>query len=190
MAPRDGLRRATPACAHAINRDPGRVGAPTPVTCWRRRSRLSSDAIDIGAWDDFQIRADPAGDSPPCYFGWVIVELTKEYTFEAAHRLPCVAEGHKCSRLHGHSYKVEVEVRGPVDPATGWLVDFAIIDDAWAELHARFDHRNLNDVPGLENSTCENIAVYVFRALAPRVAHLSAVAVWETRDSRCTYRGG
>ena len=118
------------------------------------------------------------------------VELVKEYRFEAAHSLPRVAKGHKCSRVHGHSYKVEIEVRGPVDEATGWLIDFDVIDHSWAELHARFDHRNLNDVPGLENSTCENIAVYVWRALRPTVPQLSAVTIWETSDSKCTYRGG
>ena len=120
----------------------------------------------------------------------VNVELTKEYRFEAAHRLPRVAEGHKCARLHGHSYKVEIAVTGPVNPDTGWLIDFGVIDDAWAELHVKFDHHNLNDVPGLENSTCENIAVYVWRALRPRIPELSAVTVWETYDSKCTYRGG
>jgi len=119
----------------------------------------------------------------------VIVELTKEYTFEAAHRLPNVPAGHKCARVHGHSYRVEIEVRGPVDPRTGWLIDFGVMDDAWSELHARFDHRNLNDVPGLENSTCENIAVYVWEALKPRISALSAVVVSETGDSKCTYRG-
>ena len=118
------------------------------------------------------------------------VELTKEYRFEAAHRLPNVPEGHKCSRLHGHSYKVEISVAGPIDPVTGWLIDFGVIDDAWTELFTRFDHHNLNDVPGLENSTCENIAIYVWRALRPRIAPLSAVTVWETYDSKCTYRGG
>jgi 6-pyruvoyltetrahydropterin/6-carboxytetrahydropterin synthase len=119
----------------------------------------------------------------------VNVELTKEYRFEAAHSLPRVPAGHKCSRVHGHSYKIEVHVSGPVDPKTGWLIDFQVIDDAWAPLHERFDHRNLSDVPGLENSTCENIAVYVWNALRAQVAHLAAVTVWETGDSRCTYRG-
>ena len=118
------------------------------------------------------------------------VELTKEYRFEAAHQLPCVPEGHKCSRMHGHSYKVEISVAGPVDPATGWLIDFGVIDDAWTDLFLRFDHHNLNEVPGLENSTCENIAIYVWRALRPRIAVLSAVTVWETYDSKCVYRGG
>ena len=104
--------------------------------------------------------------------------------------LPCVPQGHKCSRLHGHSYKVEISARGPVDPATGWLIDFGVIDDVWAELFALFDHHNLNEVPGLENSTCENIAIYVWRVLRPRIEVLSAVTVWETYDSKCTYRGG
>ena len=117
------------------------------------------------------------------------VELVKEYRFEAAHSLPRVPEEHKCRRVHGHSYKVELRVSGPVNPETGWLIDFGVIDEAWAEMHARFDHRNLNDVPGLENSTCENIAMYVWRALRPRIPALSAVTIWETSDSKCTYRG-
>ncbi len=117
------------------------------------------------------------------------VELTKEYRFEAAHRLPRVPQGHKCSRTHGHSYKVEISVAGPVDPQTGWLIDFGVIDDAWAVLFDRFDHHDLNDVPGLENSTCENIAIYVWRELRPSIPPLSAVTVWETFDSKCTYRG-
>jgi 6-pyruvoyltetrahydropterin/6-carboxytetrahydropterin synthase len=119
----------------------------------------------------------------------VNVELVKEYRFEAAHSLPRVPAGHKCRRVHGHSYKVELAVSGPVDADTGWLVDFQVIDDAWAELFARFDHHDLNDVAGLENSTCENIAIYVWRAVKKAVPQLSAVTIWETGDSRCTYRG-
>jgi 6-pyruvoyltetrahydropterin/6-carboxytetrahydropterin synthase len=119
----------------------------------------------------------------------VEVELTKEYRFEAAHRLPRVPVGHKCQRLHGHSYKVEVVVRGPVDPETGWLIDFGVIDDIWNVLHTRLDHQNLNEVAGLENSTCENIAIYLWRELRPHIAVLDAVTVWETYDSKCTYRG-
>ena len=117
------------------------------------------------------------------------VELVKEYRFEAAHSLPRVPEGHKCRRVHGHSYKVDVRVSGPVDEKTGWLLDFGVIDDAWAELFARFDHHNLNEVPGLENSTCENISIYVFRALRAKIPQVSAVTIWETHDSSCTYRG-
>ena len=117
------------------------------------------------------------------------VDLTKEYRFEAAHSLPFVPAGHNCARVHGHSYKLEITVSGPVDPKTGWLIDFGVIDDAWHDLFLRFDHHNLNDVPGLENSTCENIAGFVWRALTPRIPALSAVTVWETYDSKCVYRG-
>ena len=119
----------------------------------------------------------------------MIVELRKEYRFEAAHRLPMVPPGHKCARVHGHSYRVDVHVSGQVDPATGWLVDFAVLDDAWAELHARLDHRYLNDVPGLENATCEILAHYIWKTMKLHVPHLSAISVWETVDAACTYRG-
>ena len=119
----------------------------------------------------------------------MLVELMKEYRFEAAHRLPRVAEGHKCSRVHGHSYKVEVYLTGPVNAETGWLIDFGVIDDVWATLFARLDHQYLNDVPGLENSTCEIISIYLFNEMKLTIAEVSAVTVWETYDSKCTYRG-
>jgi 6-pyruvoyltetrahydropterin/6-carboxytetrahydropterin synthase len=117
------------------------------------------------------------------------VELRKEYRFEAAHYLPKVPPGHKCARMHGHSYRVELALEGPVDPATGWLIDFAAIDDIWAPLHHAFDHHVLNEVPGLENSTCENLAAFVWRALKPRLSELRAVTIWETSDACCVYRG-
>lgn len=116
------------------------------------------------------------------------VELRKWFSFEAAHFLPRVPAGHKCARMHGHSYRIELVVEGPVDPETGWLIDFAELDEAWRPLHESFDHRVLNEVPGLENSTCENLAVYVFRALQARIPQLSAVTVWETADASCTFR--
>jgi 6-pyruvoyltetrahydropterin/6-carboxytetrahydropterin synthase len=119
----------------------------------------------------------------------VMVELKKQFFFEAAHHLPRVPAGHKCARVHGHSYRVELGLRGPVDPQTGWLLDFAAIDDAWSVLQQRFDHHMLNEVPGLENPTCENLCVYIWEALLPRLPQLSAVTVWETTDSCCTYRG-
>ena len=119
----------------------------------------------------------------------MIVELMREYRFEAAHQLPCVPSSHKCSNVHGHSYRVELFVTGPVNPQTGWLMDFGLIDDVWGELHARLDHHYLNDVPGLENSTCENVAGYIWKNVKERIPELSGVRVWETHDSWCTYRG-
>lgn len=118
------------------------------------------------------------------------VDLKKIFTFEAAHHLPRVPAGHKCSRVHGHSYRVEVVLRGPVNAETGWVVDFAVIDDAWLPLFRQFDHHMLNEVGGLENPTCENLCGFIWHALADKVPHLSAVTVWETADSCCTYQGG
>lgn len=120
----------------------------------------------------------------------MIVELTREYRFEAAHRLPRVPEGHKCARVHGHSYKIVLNVRGPVDPQSGWLVDFGVLDDVFAaRIHSRLDHRYLNDIPGLENSTCEILAGFIWNEVRQTIPDLSAVTVWETADASCTYRG-
>jgi 6-pyruvoyltetrahydropterin/6-carboxytetrahydropterin synthase len=119
----------------------------------------------------------------------LLVELKKIYAFEAAHHLPRVPAGHKCSRMHGHSYRVEVGLRGPVDPTTGWMVDFALIDDAWVHLFRQFDHHTLNDIAGLDNPTCENLCAFIWNAMAAKVPHLAAVTVWETADSCCTLRG-
>jgi 6-pyruvoyltetrahydropterin/6-carboxytetrahydropterin synthase len=121
--------------------------------------------------------------------GALLVELKKIYLFEAAHFLPRVPAGHKCSRMHGHSYRVEIGLRGPVDATTGWVVDFAVIDDAWVELFRQFDHHVLNEIAGLDNPTCENLCAFVWKAMAGRVPHLDMVTVWETADSCCTLRG-
>jgi len=118
------------------------------------------------------------------------VELVREFHFEAAHRLPRVPPDHKCHRMHGHSYRVEVQVAGEVDPDLGWLVDFgdiaARVDPV---LKQELDHRVLNDVPGLENATSEVLAAWLWRRLGPLVPHLSAITVHETCTARCTYRG-
>jgi 6-pyruvoyltetrahydropterin/6-carboxytetrahydropterin synthase len=117
------------------------------------------------------------------------VELKKIFSFEAAHFLPRVPAGHKCARMHGHSYRVEIGLCGPVDPATGWLVDFALLDDAWLPLGKQLDHHMLNDVPGLENPTCENLCEFIWKAMVGKVPHLAAITIWETADSCCSFRG-
>lgn len=120
--------------------------------------------------------------------GGETVELYKEFTFEAAHRLPNVPEGHKCSRLHGHSFMVRVTVRGPIGATTGWVMDFAEIKAAWRPIDDALDHRYLNDVEGLENPTSERLAVWIWERLAP-VLPLSGVEVRETCTAGCVYRG-
>ena len=117
------------------------------------------------------------------------MELFKEFTFEAAHRLPNVPEGHKCARLHGHSFHVRVTVRGAVDPHTGWVMDFAELKRAFNPLHDRLDHRYLNEIPGLENPTSEVLAEWIWGELLPALPGLAAIEIRETCTSGCIYRG-
>lgn len=116
------------------------------------------------------------------------MEIFREYAFEAAHWLPQVPDGHKCSRMHGHSYLVEVHVRGDIDAATGWIMDFAEIDKAFRPLKDQLDHACLNDLPGLGNPTSEILARWIWDRLAGSLP-ASAVVVRETRASGCVYRG-
>jgi 6-pyruvoyltetrahydropterin/6-carboxytetrahydropterin synthase len=117
------------------------------------------------------------------------VELVKEYRFEAAHRLPNVPPGHKCARMHGHSFRFELTVRGPVDPHTGWFIDYGVLDDLVAPLVARLDHHVLNEIDGLENPTSEHLARWLWERLRPSLPSLVVVTLWETADARCVYRG-
>ena len=117
------------------------------------------------------------------------MEIFKEFTFEAAHRLPNVPPDHKCSRLHGHSYRVEIHVRGPVGERSGWVMDFADIKEAFAPVQARLDHYYLNEVEGLENPTSENIARWIWQKLKRSLPGLSKVVVRETCTSGCVYAG-
>jgi len=117
------------------------------------------------------------------------VELVKEYRFEAAHRLPQVPPGHKCARLHGHSFKFEIHVQGPVDERTGWLIDFGVLDETVLPLVARLDHYYLNEVEGLENPTSEVLARWLYDRIRAKIPQLVAVTLYETCDARCIYRG-
>jgi 6-pyruvoyltetrahydropterin/6-carboxytetrahydropterin synthase len=117
------------------------------------------------------------------------VRLVHEFRFEAAHLLPKVPAGHKCRRLHGHSFKVEVAVRGLVNEETGWFLDYAHLYDAWAPLHEQLDHNYLNDVVGLENPTSEILARWIWDHLKPALPSLQRITVFETCDARCEYEG-
>lgn len=118
------------------------------------------------------------------------VEIAKEFHFEAAHYLPKVAPEHKCRRLHGHSYRFEVCLGGYSDEESGWLRDFQDIRNAVQALIDKYlDHRYLNEVPGLENPTSENLAVWLWEGLEKKLPELKSITVFETCTSRCTYRG-
>ena len=117
------------------------------------------------------------------------MEIFKEFTFEAAHRLPNLPAGHKCSRLHGHSFLVRVFVKGELDPSLGWVMDFAEIKAICKPVIERLDHYYLNDIEGLENPTSERIAVWLWGALKPALPALSRIEVRETCTAGCSYSG-
>jgi len=116
------------------------------------------------------------------------VEIFKIFSFEAAHYLPNAPEGHKCRRMHGHSFRVEIYVEGAVDDEAGWVMDFADLKAAFAPLHEQLDHHYLNEVPGLANPTSEVLARWIWDRLAGTLP-LTAVVVRETCTSGCVYRG-
>jgi 6-pyruvoyltetrahydropterin/6-carboxytetrahydropterin synthase len=117
------------------------------------------------------------------------MDLFKVFHIEAAHRLPAVPAGHKCARLHGHSFRVEIHVSGEVDAGTGWVMDFADIKGAFAPVFDALDHRYLNDIEGLENPTSENLARWIWQHLKPSLPQLSRIVLHETCTSGCAYAG-
>ena len=117
------------------------------------------------------------------------MEIFKEFSFEAAHRLPNVAADHKCARLHGHSFQVRITVRGDVGTETGWVMDFGDISDAFKPILNELDHYYLNDIVGLENPTSENIARWIWQRLQPGLPLLYSIEIRETCTSGCVYRG-
>jgi 6-pyruvoyltetrahydropterin/6-carboxytetrahydropterin synthase len=117
------------------------------------------------------------------------VRLTREFGFEAAHSLPRAPEGHKCRRLHGHSFRVEVAVDGEVDPSTGWFLDYGVIREALEPIRLKLDHYCLNEIEGLENPTSEHVARWIWERLKPSLPSLARVTVHETCESRCEYEG-
>ncbi len=117
------------------------------------------------------------------------METFKEYTFEAAHRLPNLTANHPCGRLHGHSFRLRLTVSGATDPKMGWVLDFAELDKALAPWLRKLDHHYLNDIDGLENPTCENIAKWLWEPLKKSLPGLSAIAVYETPECGSVYRG-
>jgi len=116
------------------------------------------------------------------------ISLTKSFDFEAAHWLPTFPQGHKCRRMHGHSFKVDIVVEGEVDPALGYLMDFGDIKTAIAPVQEQLDHYLLNDIPGLENPTAELLAKWIFDRLKSAMPLMNLVRVRETCTSAAEYR--
>ena len=117
------------------------------------------------------------------------MNIFKIFTLEAAHRLPNVPEGHKCARLHGHSFRVELHLDGPVDSHTDWVMDFSEVKSIFKPLYEQLDHHYLNDIPGLENPTSENLAIWIWNQTKPLMPLLSEVVVHETCTAGSRYSG-
>ena len=117
------------------------------------------------------------------------MEIFKVFHIEAAHRLPNLPASHKCSRLHGHSFRVEIHVAGEVQARSGWIMDFADLKQAFAPVFEMLDHRYLNEVQGLDNPTSENLARWIWQRLKPVLPGLSKLVIAETCTSGCVYRG-
>ena len=117
------------------------------------------------------------------------VALTKTFQIEAAHYLPLLAKSHKCSRMHGHSFQIEVRVEGECDPQLCWLMDYSDIKTAFQPLFDQIDHNCFNDIHGLENPTSEMLAKWIWDRLKPSLPLLTKVIVAETCTARAEYQG-
>src|SRR5438105_12660451 len=110
----------------------------------------------------------------------MIVRLSKSFRFEAAHDLPTFPDGHKCRRLHGHSFRFDVIVEGEVPAEKGYLIDYGDIKRCADPIVKRLDHYYLNELPGLANPTSEVLAKYLWDALKPVLPQLVQITVHET----------
>ncbi|MGH8544176.1 MAG: 6-carboxytetrahydropterin synthase QueD [Gammaproteobacteria bacterium] len=117
------------------------------------------------------------------------MEIFKEFSIEAAHLLPHVPEGHKCRRLHGHSFRIAIHVRGALEAKSGWVMDFADVGEKFQPLFETLDHHWLNEIEGLENPTSENLARWIWQRLKPGLSQLTKVVVRETCTAGCVYQG-
>ena len=117
------------------------------------------------------------------------MDIYKDFHIEAAHQLPHVPAGHKCARLHGHSFQIRIVVSGDVGPDSGWVMDFADIKSAFQPIHDMLDHRYLNEINGLENPSSENLAVWIWQKLIPTLPQLAAIEIKETCTAGCLYIG-
>ena len=117
------------------------------------------------------------------------MDVFRVFQIEAAHKLPHVPAGHKCARIHGHSFRIEIHVSGSVGEHSGWVMDFADLRSAFQPLFERLDHHYLNDIEGLENPTSENLARWIWQRLKGGLPGLSKVVVQETCNAGCIYHG-
>ena len=117
------------------------------------------------------------------------MEIYKEFAFDSAHFLPNVPEGHKCKNMHGHTYRLRVCIKGEPDPHLGWLMDFKDLKDVVSKVIDQMDHKLINDIPGLENPTAENITIWIWKQIRPLLPLLSRIELYETPKTGVIYTG-
>ena len=120
---------------------------------------------------------------------YVTMEIYKEFAFDSAHYLPNVHDGHKCKNMHGHTYHLRVYVKGTPGEQNGWIFDFKELKDLVRPLIDQLDHTTLNNVPGLENPTAENITIWFWNKLKPILPQLSRIELKETPTTGVIYSG-
>jgi 6-pyruvoyltetrahydropterin/6-carboxytetrahydropterin synthase len=117
-------------------------------------------------------------------------ELSKSFRFDAAHTLDRVVAAEPSRRIHGHSYRAEVTVRGAPDAKTGMIIDLGLFEQALNTTHDGLDHRFLDEIPDLGPATLENLSAWIWRKLAPTCAGLSRVTVFrDSSGETCSYFG-
>jgi 6-pyruvoyltetrahydropterin/6-carboxytetrahydropterin synthase len=117
------------------------------------------------------------------------MEIYKEFSFDSAHFLPYVPEGHKCRNMHGHTYKLKVYIKGKPDPKLGWIMDFKELKDVVGRVIDQLDHKLINDIPGLENPTAEHITIWIWEQIKPLLPLLSRIELHETPTTGVIYSG-
>jgi 6-pyruvoyltetrahydropterin/6-carboxytetrahydropterin synthase len=117
------------------------------------------------------------------------MEIYKEFSFDSAHFLPNVPDGHKCKNMHGHTYRLRVFIKGPIDPQLGWIMDFKELKDALSGVIDQLDHQVINEIKGLENPTAENITSWIWKQIKPLLPLLHKIELYETPTTGVIYYG-
>ncbi len=117
------------------------------------------------------------------------IEIFREFVLESARRLPNLPANHPCAVMHGHTFRIQIHIQGPIQPETGWVMDFSELDSHVQTLRGELDHRVLNEVAGLENPTTELLARWIWQRLQPSVPGLSRIVIQENPNSGCVYTG-
>jgi 6-pyruvoyltetrahydropterin/6-carboxytetrahydropterin synthase len=117
------------------------------------------------------------------------MKIFKTFTFDSAHFLPNVPDGHKCKNIHGHTYSLTVFIEGELEEHLEWVMDFAVIKKVINPIIKQIDHKLMNEIAGLENPTCENIAVWLWNKIKPEIPLLSKIELYETKTSGVVYEG-